>query len=286
MSNKDLSTFIFIFASIIANDNFCAALQGVHQKKAIIIGASSGMGKEVAKLLAKEGYTLGLVARRLSLLESLQTELQTTTYTKQIDVTSSNARNLLQELFDEMQGVDLVLISLSPAVDIKIAGTANEQAGKPRLTWQEKEHIFNVCAKGFICMAEVAIEHFMQQGYGHLVGISSASGFRGSPIVPVYSAAKASISNYMQGLNCAMSINNMNILITDVVAGYVPLENSAYAPDQSAYKETPVQEAAKAILAGIKKKKKILYIPSKVRLIAFLLKYLPDSIYSRYFTWL
>ncbi len=61
-------------------------------KKAIIVGASSGMGREVAKRLSKEGYSLGLVARRVPLLESLQQEIKGPSYIKRIDVTAPNAR--------------------------------------------------------------------------------------------------------------------------------------------------------------------------------------------------
>ncbi|MBT6528565.1 SDR family NAD(P)-dependent oxidoreductase, partial [bacterium] len=84
-------------------------------KKAIVIGASSSMGRQVAKLLGNEGeYEVGLVARRRDRLESLSKEITSKTYIKCIDVSEyAKARNQLEELIDQMGGIDLMLISIS-----------------------------------------------------------------------------------------------------------------------------------------------------------------------------
>ncbi|MGB7511453.1 MAG: SDR family NAD(P)-dependent oxidoreductase, partial [Pelodictyon phaeoclathratiforme] len=80
--------------------------------KAIIIGASSGIGRELAKVLAKNGYSLGLVGRRIDLLLSLQQEVAPSSFTKQIDLSqTTQAMQLLKELIQQMNGVDLVVIS-------------------------------------------------------------------------------------------------------------------------------------------------------------------------------
>lgn len=81
-------------------------------KKAIIIGASSGIGKELAKILSKNQYILGLAARRVELLNNLQDELKTETYVKYIDISKpEEAMNNLSELIDEMKDVDLIVIT-------------------------------------------------------------------------------------------------------------------------------------------------------------------------------
>ncbi len=246
-------------------------------KKAIILGASSGMGREVAQLLSKEGYVIGLVARRLDLLESLQKNLVTSSYIQQIDVTKPNARQLLSELIMSMGGLDLIVISISSFLDNK---NSNE------ITWTEKERFLEVDAKGFIALADIALEFFKKQNYGHLVGISSTSGQRGVAYNPEYSAAKACISYYMEAQRNYMIQHDINITITDIVPGYVAVEHSPLGEDPSAYWEITVEEAGKAILEGIKTKKKKLYVPSKVLITAYLLKYLPDCIYNRYFSWI
>jgi short-subunit dehydrogenase len=81
-------------------------------KKAIVIGASSGIGKELAITLAKNGYEVGLMARRTELLEALKNEIPTKTHVEHIDLskvpeTIEKFKNLIQA----MQGVDLVVIN-------------------------------------------------------------------------------------------------------------------------------------------------------------------------------
>ena len=100
-------------------------------KAAVIIGASSGIGKELAKTLALNGYVVGLAGRRLKLLSDLQSELSSPSYIKSLDVSNSaEAIALLRELIAEMNGVDLFVIS---------AGTGFIN---PDLNWErEKETI-------------------------------------------------------------------------------------------------------------------------------------------------
>ena len=81
-------------------------------KKAIIIGASSGIGKALAYVLSKEGYEVGLVARRTDLLLELQKALTTKSYIKQIDITQvDQAMISLKELADEMGGYALIILN-------------------------------------------------------------------------------------------------------------------------------------------------------------------------------
>ena len=68
-------------------------------KKAIIIGASSGIGRELAKLLAKNGYEVGVISRRKKLLEDLKNELITPSIVKQLDINDQeNSINVINDL--------------------------------------------------------------------------------------------------------------------------------------------------------------------------------------------
>lgn len=260
------------------------------QKKAIVIGASAGMGRETAKLLSKEGYTVGLVARRKELLVQLQKELSGPSHIKVLDVTDVQAREHLGELIEEMGGLDLMVIAIS-------ANFTNLPKYKPHYhradivrsfeqTWEEKERYLNIDAKGFIAMADIALHYFAQQNHGHLAGISSTSGLRGVAYNPEYSAAKACISYYMEAMRNYMVQNNINVSITDIVPGYVAVEYCPIGTDPMAYWEISVEEAGKVILEGIKKKKKVIYVPGKVWFIAMLLKGLPDYMYNKFLYWI
>jgi short-subunit dehydrogenase len=254
--------------------------------KAIIIGASSGMGREVTKRLSEQGYTLGLVARRLPLLESLQKEIPGESFIKPVDVTLPQAREQLQDLIVAMGGLDLIVISISSYLDNRNA-TANSAADyHPARTWEEKQRYLMVDAIGFIAMADVAIEFFKKQNHGHLVGISSTSGLRGRAYNPEYCAAKACISTYMEGVRNEMLQKNIDVQITDVVPGFVAVEHSPLGEDPTAYWEIPVDQAGEVILQGILNQEKVVYVPRKIWLVAALLKVLPDSIFNNKFSWL
>lgn len=266
-----LMVFIAFFSTI--------SLHGVSLKKAIVVGATSGMGRDIAKRLSNDGYVVGLVGRRVELLQSLQQELKRSSYIKQIDVTASNARQLLVELIEEMQGLDLIVISISPYLD-------NRNDNDSEAHWRKIERQLDVCAKGFIAMADIAFSYFIKQKRGHLVGISSTSGLRGCSGAPAYSGAKACISTYMEGVRNYMARHHLPVFVSDVVAGYVAVEHSPLGEDPAAYWEITTEQAGKSIFDGIKKKKKIIYVPSKIEIIAFLLRNLPDWVYNNpYYPW-
>lgn len=267
----------------------------VQSKKAIVIGASAGMGREVAKRLSRSGYTVGLAARRLPLLESLQRELPAQSYIQQLDVTASDAREKLQSLIDEMGGLDLIVISTSAYLDNRMStagnpgcGLSSDPAGyNKQEKWVERSRTLQVCANGFIAMADVAMDVFEAQKYGHLVGISSTSGLRGGAASPEYDAAKACIMTYMDGIrNRMIQQKNYNIYVTDIIPGYVAVEHSPLGQDPTAYCEITCEQAGEEIMAAIVAKKKRAVVPASIWILAFMRKYMPDWVYNNYFPWL
>ena len=114
-------------------------------KKAIIIGATSGIGRALAEILSQDGYVLGLVGRRNDCLEELKKSLSTQVFTRQIDVAeTAKAIESLTQLIEDMQGVDLVVISAG-------IGFIN-----PDLNWSEEKATIDTNVSGFTAMANVA----------------------------------------------------------------------------------------------------------------------------------
>ncbi len=235
--------------------------------KAIIIGASSGIGRELAKMLAKNGYSLGLVGRRIELLSSLQQEVALSSFTKQIDVSQpSQAMHLLQELIHQMNGVDLVVISSG-------VGFINTD-----LEWEKERSIISVNVTGFAAMANVAMEHFMTQGSGHLVGISSLAALRGGESSPAYAASKAFVSNYLEGLRKKVVKLKLPITVTEIMPGFV---DTAMAQGGGLFWVAPVEKAALQIFRVIRSRKNHACVTKRWCVVAWLLKVLPDFIYLR-----
>ncbi len=236
-------------------------------QKAIIVGASSGIGKSLAKTLARDGYQLGLAARRLPLLLDLQQEIGSQARIKQIDVTDTqDAISRLSELVQEMDGVNLIVIC---------AGTGFEN---PELDWDKENKTIAVNVAGFTAIANAAIHFFLKNGSGHLVNISSIAALRGSGSAPAYNASKAFESIYLDGLRHKIARLGLPITITDIQPGFV---DTAMAQGEGLFWVASPEKAASQIYQAIQAKKKHAYITKRWRLIAWLLKFAPDSVYYR-----
>ena len=148
-------------------------------KKAIVIGASSGIGRALAKVLSHHGYRVGLAARRVNLLSELASELPTPSFVKGIDVANTDdAMRLLRELIAEMGDVELFVLSAG-------IGFVN-----PRLEWAKERDTIDVNVLGFTASANVIAEYLESRGSGHIVSISSIAALRGNRAAPAYNASK------------------------------------------------------------------------------------------------
>ena len=236
-------------------------------KKAIVIGASSGMGRELAKLISADGYEIGVMARRINLLNELRSELKGKIHIKAIDIAESEqAMAALTDFIAEMGGVELVVIS---------SGTGELNRN---LEWRLESEIIGTNVKGFAAMANVAIHHFIKQGSGHLVGISSIAALRGGRISPAYNASKAFESNYLEGLRQKVTRLRLPITVTDIKPGFV---KTAMAKGDGLFWLASPDKAARQIYAAIKRKASVVYITRRWRLIAWLLKVIPGWIYEK-----
>ncbi len=239
----------------------------MNKNKVIIIGASSGMGRELAKVMATHGYIVGIAAPQEDLLISLQQEIPSPTYRQIIDVRTEDARDKLIQLINEMNGVDIVVIC---------AGIGPQN---PNLLFALDKQTIDVNVTGFCAMATTSMHHFIAQHHGHLVVISSIAGIRGNDTAPAYNASKAFISNYLQGLRKKIAHENLRIDVTDIKPGFVDTVMAhTYAKP---FWMISAHKAAHYIFNGIVHKKKIVYVSPIWRLVAWGLYLAPDWIYNR-----
>lgn len=236
-------------------------------KKAIIIGASSGIGRELAKILSKNGYVVGLAARRENLLIQLKDELGAAAFVKKVDVSKTEEAILaVQEHIEEMGQVDLIIINAG-------WGQINSE-----LDLIQEIRTIDVNVTGFTAMANLAFKYFEKKGSGHIVGISSIAALRGASGSPAYNASKAYISNYLQGLRQKASKKGMSITITDIKPGFV---DTPMAQGEGLFWVAPVPKAAEQIFKAIATRKSHAYVTKRWRIIAWLFKILPDWLYHR-----
>ena len=236
-------------------------------KSAIIIGASSGIGRALAVALSLDGYRVGVVARRTGLLAQLREELTGPCVIKTIDVSRPDlAMPLLSELIDELGDVELFVVN---------AGVGFENAA---LAWEPERDTIAVNVLGFASMVNVAVAHLEARGAGHLVGISSLAALRGIGIAPAYAASKAFVSNYLQGVRYRFKKLKLPIVVTDVQPGFV---DTPLAKGDNVFWVASPQTAARQIAAAIRARKAHVYVTRRWRLVAWLMRIVPDALYSR-----
>lgn len=236
-------------------------------KKAIVIGASSGVGRELTKLLAANDYAIAIVARRTSLLNELQNELPNGALVRQLDVSNSNESvSVLAELIEEMTGVDLIVFAAG-------YGELNEN-----LDWELEHASIATNVMGFTAVANIALKHFIKKKSGHLVAISSVAALRGGKASPAYNASKAFISNYLEGLRQKVTCLGLPIIITDIKPGFIDTD---MAKGDGLFWVASAKKAARQIYDAINKRKSHVYVTKRWRLIAWLLRIMPDYLYNR-----
>ena len=231
-------------------------------KRAIVIGASSGIGKEVAQLLVKEGWIVGVAARRVELLQDIGA-----VETEEIDVTQKEATVKLRNLIERLGGMDLFFYASG--------------IGKQNRELQENIELatMETNAVGFTRMIGEAYRYFAYRGEGHIAAITSIGGTKGLGPAPSYSATKAMQNTYLEALEQLSNAKGLKIRFTDIRPGFV---DTALLNDDFHYPMMLKPEAvAKDIVKAINAKKHVRVIDWRYRILTALWQMIPRWIWRR-----
>lgn len=236
-------------------------------KKAIVIGASSGIGKELAILLAKNDYNVGITGRRINLLDAIKNSKPESFIIKAFDASDTKTTlEKLVELVAELGGLDLLIISSG-------TGDINE-----KLDYEIDKKVIDLNVSGFTNIVNWGFNFFEKQEHGHLVAISSIAGLRGSRQAPSYNATKAYQINYLEGLRQKARKAKLPIYVTDIRPG---LTDTDMAKGEGLFWVMPVDKVAKQIFNAINKKRRIVYVTKRWGMLARIIKLLPGFIYEK-----
>ena len=231
------------------------------------MGASSGIGMEVARLLLRRGWHLGLAARRTEPLAALSEEYPGLVKYASIDITETGSEVLLRRLIDEMGEISLYL-------HVSGVGWQNMalDADKELTTVQTN-------ALGFTRMVGEAYRYFAARGEGHIAVVSSIAGTKGLGAAPAYSATKAFDATYIEALEQQAHMRGKNIHFTDIRPGFV---RTALLGDGRRYPLLMSPEAvARAIVGAVLHRRHVVVIDWRYRLLTALWRCVPRWLWRR-----
>lgn len=237
-------------------------------KRAIIIGATSGIGYETARILLEEGWILGIAGRREEKLKAFQVQAPSRIHYRAIDIREEEAGFHLLSLIEETGGMDLFL---------HCAGIGHQNL---KLTPYLETDTAETNVTGFIRMVNTAFHYFSRKGEGHITVISSIAGTKGLGAAPAYSATKRFQNTYIDALEqLAFLQNQKGIRFTDIRPGFVRTE---LLNDGKNYPMLMNPEkVARRIVRAIHRKERITIIDWRYRLLVWAWKLIPSRLWKR-----
>lgn len=242
--------------------------------RALIVGASSGIGAALARRLAREGYSLALVARRRQLLAALCADInkaagETRALAYVLDVRKYAAvPALLRRIVADLGGLDLVVY----------AAGANFA---PNLTGYDFDHdreMLETNLVGAFAWLDPIGAMFRSAGSGQIVGISSVAGDRGRVGNPAYNTSKAGLTTYLEALRNRLSRHGVHVLT--VKPGFVQTD-MLRAAQKVVLPPITAEKAADDIYKAIRRRKQQIYTPWPWTWIMLVVRNIPSVLFRR-----
>ena len=236
-------------------------------RRAIIVGATSGIGRETARLLLNEGWTLGIAGRREEKLQEFKALAPERVFTRVIDIRKEDAPECLSELIAMTGGIDLYLhcsgignqnMSLNPVIEINTLETNGT---------------------GFVRMVTAAFNYFKSVGHGHIAVVSSIAGTKGLGTAPSYSATKRMQNTYIDALEQLAHMQHLDIDFTDIRPGFVATDLLNDGKNYPMLMKT--ENVARQILYAINHKKRVATIDWRYRMLVLFWRMIPRCVWKR-----
>ena len=242
-------------------------------KVILITGASSGIGKEIALQLSKEKCSLALLARRIDLLNELAEQLKSNAAKIEIlkcDVADpGEVKLIVSEIKNRFGKIDVAILN---------AGIGH-RAGAKEYSAASSKKVFDTNVLGIINFVENILPDFIERQSGVIVGVTSLSDSRGWPGSGFYSASKIAATRLLESLR--IDVKQYNIKVITVKPGFVRTAMTAKNNFPMPFL-MDAAKAAKIILKGIKKEKRIIQFPFLTALGSRVIGIMPDFLFRYY----
>lgn len=239
---------------------------------AIITGASSGIGWELAKALARDGTRVGLVARRVDRLQTLAGEIQQaggSAFVASADLGQRQATlDAMKALREPLGPIDLLVANagLGAPTDIEPFNTEMQEA------------MIRVNLLGVIYAIEGVLPEMLERRRGHIAAVSSLAAYKGLPAEGAYCASKAGLNAYLDGLR--VQLRGRGVDVSTICPGFVATPMTAVNQFKMPFLLT-AEEAARRIHRALKARKKVFNFPWPMYRLLRLARWVPDWALAR-----
>lgn len=245
---------------------------GSENPVAFITGASSGFGEEFAGRLAREGYAVGISARRVERLQALAGRIREAGGTVRVYPLDVADRDALLAAIAQCE-TDLGPIGLM----IGNAGVSTH-SNPQELDTREVERVMRINFLGAVTATEGVLPGMLARGRGHIVVVSSLASYQGLPHHGTYSASKAALNAFFEGLR--LDLMKKGIAVTIITPGFVKTEMTAGSPYPQPFL-MDLEPAMDIMMKGIRKKKRMVRFPAPLSTLAWWARILPRGLFDR-----
>lgn len=240
---------------------------------AVVVGASAGIGAALARQLARDGYRVALVARRLDLISQLAADLETEfgpgrarAYAHDVTQTAE-APAVFQRVLADFGRLDVLVYNAGLQIPV----------APDEFDFEKDQAMAAVNVLGALAWLNLGAALFQRQGAGHLVGLGSVAGDRGRVGAPGYNATKAALSTYLEALRNRLTRHGVHVLT--VKPGFVATAMLKNAP--RTFWVIPPEQAAADISRALMARRQTIYTPARWGLLMLIIRHIPSFIFRR-----
>jgi short-subunit dehydrogenase len=240
---------------------------------ALVVGATSAIGRAIAAQLAAAGFDLVLAGRREAELErnarDLEIRFGVAASVRTFDALDFDTYEAFFASCREPSGATLAGVVLCHG-EMPEQSEAEADAALTR-------RLIDVNYASPVCLLEIAARHFQDLGRGFVCALSSVAGDRGRPSNHIYGSSKAALSTYLQGLRSRMARHGVRVVT--VKPGFVDTALTYGRP--GLFLVASPEKVARDVLRGIERDRAVVYTPRFWALILGIIRSIPDPIFKR-----
>lgn len=235
--------------------------------KALITGASSGIGRDMARILSEKGYELILVARRRERLEQLKKDLKTSCEIICADLAEEDACKALYEKIKD-ENIDILINNAG----FGILGEFSE------IDLERELNMIDVNVRAVTILTKLFLRDFKKKNSGMILNVASSAAFLPGPLLSGYYSTKAYVLRLSQAIYEELRHEKSNVSISVLCPGPVDTEFNDVANVKFALKGLTSEYVAKYAIEKMLKKKLVIVPGITMKLVRFLTKFTPDKI--------